>query len=192
MERQIHSNTASYIDVDEAGVRWKTVRSSLDVQETYNAQLLDLLSAKTAEVSMYISVIQDMEKMVFTAHKLERAKWTDYLSLYKANCEAELMRRQAEISNLNKVLAYWVERYTEMQNTVVGGMDTTWKFEHSLECDPALKLEESPKNRSWLMSENSVMMDKAGQGASFTAPDLEALGRSRGDMSPILPEEEEA
>lgn len=166
----------------EEGSRLRALRNSLDLQELQNAQLHELLAAKTAEADSYLTVIQDMEQMVFTAHKLERAKWSEYLQQYQENCEAELIRRQKEVAALTRALARWVEKYTDMQSSVVAGLDTTWRFDHSIEQNREEELK--AWGRSLFLSETSVLSEI--RGASI---EMEELGRSRGDLSPIDPED---
>lgn len=169
------------LEPDE-GSRLRALRNSLELQELQSAQLHELLAAKTIEADSYLSVIQEMEQMVFTAHKLERAKWSEYLEQYRENCEAELVRRQKEVSALSKALARWVEKYTDLQSSVVVGLDTTWRFDHSIEQNREEELK--AWGRSLFLSETSVLSDI--RGASI---EMEELGRSRGDLSPIDPED---
>ena len=156
----------------------RAVRSSLGLQEQYRAQLSDLLSAKTAEAETYLRTIEEMETMVFRAHKLERAKWIEYLAQYKANSESELMRLQVEVRDLNKVLAYWVERYTDLQR---GMMDSSLEPSYRVERGTPLK-----HVREGGREDRSPM-----HGASFSMPDMFVLVGSRGDLSPVIPDDDQ-
>ena len=169
---RMDSRTASMVEPEE---HMRAVRSSLGLQEQYRAQLSDLLVAKTAEADTYLRTIEEMETMVFRAHKLERAKWTEYLSQYKSNSESELLRLQVEVRDLNKVLAYWVERYTDLQR---GVLDSS--LEPSYRGTPKRQLKEAGKE------EKSPM-----HGASFSMPDMSFLIGSRGDLSPVLPDDDQ-
>lgn len=166
----------------EEGSRFRALRNSLELQELQNAQLHELLAAKTAEAETYVTVIQDMEQMVFTAHKLERAKWSEYLEQYRENCEAELVRKQKEVAGLSRALARWVEKYTDMQSSIAVGLDTTWRFDQSIERNRDEELK--AWGRSLFLSETSVLSEIRG-----TSIEMEELGRSRGDLSPIDPED---
>ena len=162
--------------------RVKILRTNLDLQETQNAQLHELLAAKSKEADTLNTVIHDMEQMSYTAYKLERAKWSEYIQQYRENCEMEIMRKHNEAAGLSKALAKWVERYTDMQSSMVAGGDTTWRFEQSLE--QGKDEEMKTWGRSLFFSETSVLSEV--KGGSI---EMEELGRSRGDMSPIDPED---
>lgn len=172
---RVDSRTASMVEPDE---QMRAVRSSLGLQEQYRAQLSDLLSAKTAEAETYLRTIEEMETMVFRAHKLERAKWIEYLAQYKANSESELLRLQVEVRDLNKVLAYWVERYTDLQRGVL---------DYSLE--PSYRAEQGTPLKH--MREGEREDRSPMHGASFSMPDMSVLVGSRGDLSPVLPDDDQ-
>ena len=63
------------------------------------------------------SLLSNLETRTYKNSKGTQAAWDKVINEYRANCNAELVRKQEEIKTLNNVLAQWISKFMELQDT---------------------------------------------------------------------------
>ena len=63
--------------------------------------------------------IADIENRIYSSHKAEMARWSQFLSHLRDNYESELGKRQEDVRQLNGALSAWVKRFLDLQEMLL-------------------------------------------------------------------------
>lgn len=104
---------------DNSGLilRLRCLETHLHMQQAYNQQLKTALNDSKAETEKQDLLLKDLQLKVYESHRNEKKNWGSYLNDYKTNCDHELDRKQQEINALHEVLASWISKFIELQNS---------------------------------------------------------------------------
>lgn len=104
--------------------RFKYLETNLSLQKSHNIQLKQTLDEAIAERDKYIQLNKKIQSEVMKSLKIEMSKWRRLFKEFKENCENELLRKHSEVVRLNELLADWIHKYMEIQESGSHGYST--------------------------------------------------------------------
>jgi len=112
--------TGSIVETEENSgliLRLRCLETHLHMQQSYNQQLKTALVDSKTESEKQGTLIKELQEKVYDSHRSEKKNWAKFLNDYRINCEHELWRKQQEIIALHEVLAAWISKFIELQNS---------------------------------------------------------------------------
>jgi hypothetical protein len=121
--------------------RFKYLETNLGLQKSHNIQLKQTLDEAISERDKYIQLNKTIQSEVMKSLKTEMTKWRRLFKEFRENCENELLRKHTEVARLNELLADWIHKYMEIQESGSHGYSTPSTADHRAE-NPSQHLKE--------------------------------------------------
>jgi predicted transcriptional regulator len=107
-------------NLNETYNKYLFLESNFQNQLMFNDSLKRSNEVITIERNSYKKLLDEFTRENHVIYLNEKNRWKGFLDDFKAVCETELVRKQVEINKLNQILANWMNRYMELEESVKG------------------------------------------------------------------------
>ena len=114
-ERPMSQNVSINDDRNAGTLNSKTLDKLLRAMKTGDDDEAEVIQRRCEEIE---ACIAEIETRIYTSHKAEMTRWSQFLSHLKDNYESELTKRHDDIKQLNGALSSWVRKFLDLQEVL--------------------------------------------------------------------------